>query len=259
MSVRSTSIEAYHSLKEQGKISQKRSEAFNALKEYAESEETHRWPTAVELFEWAEENLSKEEFSFYEKGNFKPRITELTTGSDASDHELVEYKDEKREQDSERTDQKAAPIKIIGYQSTLDEDSTSAELREDKQESRQEKSADVVIHYPVHDGRKVEKGSPETAIRETSDISSVLQSLQREGLVGEYRELLSEHSDVEVTEDGFYKDASGQRYLFPPGDEEADTSESEAEEDDQEDEVDEEDDEGSEKQSVLMEDGEVIG
>ena len=208
MSVRDSSIEAYHQLKEEGKISDKRSIAFNALKEYAEAEGTDRWPTKVELYEWAQGHLDNEEFPFSRFGNFKPRITELTPDSDATEIELVEYLDEKREQDSDTTNRSAHPVKILSYQSTLSSESgEAAELKDEDSGSDSEQVSDssvdseIEIPYEVDGGSEVKMGSPSQAIEETDDLDSVVEMLEAKDLLSEYEDEIeaarSDESGVE--------------------------------------------------------------
>lgn len=253
MSVRGSSIEAYHQLKEEGKISEKRSIAFNALKEYAEAEGTERWPTKVELYEWAQGHLDNEEFPFSRFGNFKPRITELTPGSDATEVELVEYLDEKREQDSDTTERKAHPVKILSYQSTLSSEEGEAAELEDGGQGSEPVSGDagqdveVEIPYQVEDGSEVRMGLPLEAIEQTDDLESVVEMLEAKNLLDEYQEEVdaartdSEESEDDVDDELVEKD--GEQYLFDP-DEESD--------------ADEEEDDDGQQQKILYKDGTVM-
>jgi hypothetical protein len=298
VSVRDSSIEAYHQLKSEGKISEKRSIAFNALKEYAEAEGSDRWPTKVELYEWAQGHLDNEEFPFSRFGNFKPRITELTPDSDATEVELVEYLDEKREQDSDTTDRSAHPVKILSYQSTLSSESgEAAELRDEDSGSDSEQVSDssvdseIEIPYEVDDGSEVKMGSPSQAIEETDDLDSVVEMLEAKDLLDKYEDEIeavrSDESGVECEqsdeEDGGsdYDEESrdvvntDMDYVFDPDDDYrvkeedelvsdnagdgAKDSVSTSDEAKEEDQSDaEEEADDEEEQQVLMKDGEVV-
>jgi len=275
MSVRGSSIEAYHQLKEEGKISEKRSVAFNALKEYAESEDTDRWPTKVELYEWAQGHLDNEEFPFSRFGNFKPRITELTPGSDATDVGLVEYLDEKREQDSDTTERSAHPVKILSYQSTLSSESgEAAELQEEQDGSSSGSGTDrpgrdIEIPYSVDGGNEVRMANPEEAIAQSDDLDEVEKMLEAKDLLSEYKQDIeavrddSETSDdvdesgQEEGEDGTVE-KDGTEYVFDPDEDSDEEPEEESESVDVEDSNDYDGDEDSEDQTVLMRNGEVV-
>jgi len=266
-------------LKEEGKISEKRSKAFEALQAYAESSETDRWPTKRELYEWCQQNLDREDFPWYEFGNFKPRITELTPESDATDVELVEYKEEKREQDSERSDRKAHPVKILSFQSTLSsEEGEAAELKEEEpgQESEQSRESsveedveEIEIPYSVEDGSEVRMAGPEEAIAQTDDLDSVKEMLEAKGLLDEYQadiDAIREHDELQsnstgekdssepVEEEGLVK-KDGQKYVFEPGDDPSEVSG-----DDSSSDGDVEDDSEEEgEQKLLFDKGEIVG
>ena len=286
MPVRDSSIEAYHELKEEGKLTPRQSQAFNALKEYAEADGTDRWPTKVELYEWAQANLDNEEFPVSRLGNFKPRITELTPGYEGTDFDLVEYLDEKREQDSSTTDRSAHPVKILSYQSTLSsEEGEAAELKETGSESSTETSSerpgsDIEIPYSVNGGSEVCMANPEEAIAQTDDLEGVEEMLEQKDLLEEYQEDIeavredredsgSDDGDEVVVDEEDLVEVDGEQYVLDPReDPDVDVEEqSEVDESVKSENVDESDssesteDDGSdeEQQNILMKDGEVIG
>jgi hypothetical protein len=284
--VRDSSIEAYHELKEEGKLTPRQSQAFNALKEYAEAEDTDRWPTKVELYEWAQANLDNEEFPVSRLGNFKPRITELTPGYEGTDFALVEYLDEKREQDSSTTDRSAHPVKILSYQSTLSSEKEAAELKETGSESSPETGSDrpgsdIEIPYSVNGGSEVRMANPEEAIAQTDDLEGVEEMLEQKDLLEEYQEDIeavredredsgSDDGDEVAVDDEDLVEVDGEQYVLDPReDPDVDVEEqSEVDESVESENVDESDssesteDDGSgdsEQQKILMKDGKPVG
>jgi len=213
--------------------------------------------------------LSNEEFPVSRLGNFKPRITELTPGYDGNDIELVEYLDEKREQDSETTDRSAHPVKILSYQSTLSsEKGEAAELMEESQSSKPvsddaEQEEDIEIPYQVEDGSEVKIGPPSEAIEETDNLDSVVEMLEAKDLLEDYQEEVQasrsgsqESREDDVDESELVEKEIG--YVFEPDEElEAEEEEKSSDETKTEDDTGD-DDEGEEEQKVLMRDGEVV-
>jgi len=278
ISLRDSSIEAYHELKEEGKISEKQSKAFEALQAYAEHAESDRWPTKVELYEWAQGYFDNEDFPFSRFGNFKPRVTELTVGYENTDFELLEYLDEKREQDSVTTERKAKPVKIKGFQSTLSSENGEAAELEDGEGSESSPSTDserpgrdIEIPFSVNDGSEVRMAGPEEAIAQTDDLDGVEEMLEAKGLLSEYQDDIetirsdreaSDTDDIDETrqgDEGELVEKDGKQYVFNPAESEEDTEESEPEETEGSDEDEGSADSEEGQQKILMEDGEVVG
>jgi len=272
MSIRESSIEAYHELKEEGKISEKQSKAFEALKAYAEHAESDKWPTKVELYEWAQGYFDNEDFPFSRFGNFKPRITELTVGYENTDFELLEYLDEKREQDSVTTERKAKPVKIKSFQSTLSSENGEAAELEDEEGSESSASTgserpgrDIEIPFSVNDGSEVRMAGPEEAIAQTDDLDEVEEMLEAKSLLSEYQDDIeavrsdkeeSSSGDVDEVDEGDFVEKESRKYVFDPGESEEDAEADEPGETD--DDLEEDDNDDSDEQKVLMRDGEVV-
>jgi len=108
------------------------------------------------------------------------------------------------------------------------------------EDGSEDSEGEVEIHYSVDGGSEVCFGSPEEAIRNTSDLDSVRQLLEDKGILGQYRDLLSQHGD----------------FVFDPGEPEQEESEPEESEDAEEDEGSADSEDGQQK--ILMEDGEVV-
>ena len=179
------------------------------------------------------------------------------------------------EQDSETTDRKAKPVKILSFQSTLSSEDEAAELKEEEPdqesepspESKEDDEREIEIPYSVEDGSEVRMADPEGAIAQTDDLDSVEEMLEAKGLLDEYQadidaireddELQSDGSEEEdssksVEEEGLVE-KQGQKYVFGPGDDPSEDSE------DEESSSGEDDSEEQEGQKVFFKDGEVVG
>jgi len=207
--VQQTSRQAYHELKEEGKITGRQELAFTTVREFYE--EKGYWPTPKEVHAFLAVEKGHEMAQFEGPNLVKPRISELIADPEDDYPDLLEKEDESRKQEyieellDDYDSKQADPVKIRDYQSTLsEEEGEAAEIEKQKDdtgaepapEPRDEEPEDEVeIHYEVDGGSEVRTGPPEEAIKETSDLDSVKQLLEDKGLLDQYRGLLSQHGD----------------------------------------------------------------
>jgi len=291
MSVSGTSIEAYHELKQEGKLTERQQLAFETIRDFYE--EKGYWPTPKEVHTFLALEKAHALAQFEGPNYVKPRITELIVDNgDESDPDLLEKQDARKQQyieeklnsrGHEEYDSKSAnPVKIIGYQSTLSgEEGEAAELNDEEEcdsasFSEDSDSDQPEIGYTVDlesGGTNVLRGSPEEAIEKCDDLDFVENQLKQEGLLDEYKEEVKaarsnsrdSEDDVDDTE---LIEKDGEQYLFDPdekseGGEEEDLVSNDGGDDAKDsvscsDETKAEEDPDEEEKEVLMEDGEVI-
>lgn len=116
MSVPMTSINAYYELKEEGKISERQELAFMTVRKFYE--EKGYWPTPKEVHAYLAVEQGNEMAQFEGPNMVKPRITELLKDPDDDWPDLLEKKQESREQEyieellDDYDSKKATPVKI---------------------------------------------------------------------------------------------------------------------------------------------------
>ena len=263
MSVSDTSRQAFHELKQEGKITGRQELAFETIREFYEEKEY--WPTPKEVHAFLAIEKAHELAQFEGPNLVKPRISELLEDPDDDDPDLLKKEDESRKQEyieevlDDYDSKKADPVKIIDYQSTLStEDGEAAELQEEKDSSEDSSEASeeagFEIPYSVDDGSQIKMSCPDEAIRETDDLDSVEEILRERGVLDQYEDNIAERrgsesesgtgsnaeEDESVTGSSDTVEIDGEEYLFDPNEDDS--------------EVDQKDDETS---SVLMDDGEV--
>jgi len=125
MSVQETSVQAFESLKEEGKITGRQKLAFRTVKEFYEEKDF--WPTPKEVHAFLAIEKGHEMAQFEGPNLVKPRISELIVDSEDSDPDLL-VKEEKREQRyiEELLDgyssKQANPVRIRDYDEKESED-----------------------------------------------------------------------------------------------------------------------------------------
>ena len=265
-------------MKEEGKITPRQDVAFKNIREFYE--EKGYWPTPKEVHTFLALEKADAIAQFEGPNYVKPRITEMIVGNggeddpdllekeDARDQEYIEEVLSGRGHDYEA--KQANPVKIRDYQSTLsEEEGEVAEIEKQRDDDGSEQASEPVdeepgeveIPYEVEGGDEIRMGSPAEAIQVTSDLESVKQLLEKNGILEDYQDEIAEREDSSTRQDSGSEDmdtveVDGEEHLFDPR-EESEEEEVEKYESEQDDEG-EEASEDSSEQKVLMRDGEVV-
>lgn len=274
--VQETSRKAYHELKAEGKITGRQALAFETIQEFYE--EKGYWPTPKEVHAFLAVEKAHELAQFEGPNMVKPRITELIIDPDDNDPDLLEKESDSRKQEyieellNDYESKSANPVRIKGYQSTLSEkEGEAAELKKGEEESSESVSREVdgeeveiEIPYQVENGDQVKMGSPVEAVRNTDDLRSVVQMLEKKNLLEKYQseiEAARGSGSVEDPSKGQEVDSrglvekNGETYLFDPEDDSSEDSTEEQSASDR----DVDDDSGEEgEQKLLFDKGEVV-
>lgn len=216
-------------MKEEGVIEERQHLALETIQKFYE--EHGYWPTQREAHVFLVEDLDvldKPERTEAITDGYRflgRRMGELTQDSDNGYPDLLE-KQEKREHEYLQEDHPGADSGREGEPHRIIADVAEKEKQTDEtgsesvQQRNSEESDEVEVHYIVDDdGGQVRSGSPEEAIQETDDLDALKQELEKENLLDEYRELLSQHGDFvfdpdenQAGEDG--EDDSEEREIY---------------------------------------------
>jgi hypothetical protein len=248
-----SSKESYKELKQEGVIEERQHLALETIQKFYDR--YGYWPTQREAHVFLVEELDildKPERTEAITDGYRflgRRMGELVQDSEDDYPDLLE-KQEKREHEyleenfpGADSGRKGEPHRVVADVGKQRDDSEA-----DPEQGSKDSGEEVEIHYEVDGGSEVRTGSPEEAIRETSDLDSVKQLLEDKGILEKYQDLLSQEGD----------------FVFDPGEEDdEDLSSNQGGNDAKEsvspsDEAKDEDPDSGENQQILIKDGEPV-
>jgi hypothetical protein len=252
-----SSKESYRELKQEGVIEERQHLALETIQKFYDR--YGYWPTQREAHVFLVEELDildKPQRTEAITDGYRflgRRMGELVQDSEDDYPDLLE-KQEKRDHEyleenfpGADSGRKGEPHRVVA---DVDVGKQGGGGEVDPEQGSEDSGEEVEIHYEVDGGSEVRTGSPEEAIRETSDLDSVKQLLKDKGILEEYRNLLSQQGD----------------FVFDPGEEDDEDLSSNQGGNDAKESVspsdeakDEESDSEEKQQKLLYDEGEVVG